>query len=109
MKKKISNKIFEAENLLKNNNIKKDELKSLERWLGYFQHERLMHLIVTVFTGLCDMISIVVILLSSSYAAFVLSALLTILFIFYIIHYYALENGVQKLCVLVDALHKKAV
>ncbi|MDR1555290.1 MAG: hypothetical protein LBS39_04620 [Campylobacteraceae bacterium] len=108
MKKKISNKILEAENLLKENSAAKDDIDNLNRWLGYFQHERLIHLIVTVFVGLSDMISIIVLFLASNYVAFALTVLLSILFIFYIIHYYVLENGVQKLYDLIDALHKKA-
>ncbi|MDR2100283.1 MAG: hypothetical protein LBP40_05625 [Campylobacteraceae bacterium] len=107
MRKKISDKIACANELLKKKSVSKEELSDLKRWLGYFQHERLIHLIVTVFTGLCEMISIIVLLLSTNYAAVALTALIGILFIFYIIHYYILENGVQKLYGLIDALGEK--
>jgi hypothetical protein len=106
MKKRVANKIIWAEDLVKKGTVTKEDLDSLKCHLSCFQHERLIHLIVTVFVGLADMISVVVMFLTSNYAAFALMALLSILFIFYIVHYYALENGVQKLYFLLDKMMK---
>ncbi|MDR1008603.1 MAG: hypothetical protein LBL65_08625 [Campylobacteraceae bacterium] len=108
MKKTLSRKISLAENLVKTKNLNKDDLDDFKGWIEFFRHERLIHLIATVFVGLCDMISIVIITISVSYSALILSALLTVLLIFYIAHYYALENGTQKLYLLFDEMIKIA-
>jgi hypothetical protein len=106
MKKTLARKISWADELIRTKSADKDDLDDLKGWIEFFRHERLIHLIVTVFVGLCDMISIVIIMLSASYSPFILSAALTLLFIFYIAHYYALENGTQKLYLLFDEMTK---
>lgn len=65
--------------------------------IRFFQHERLIHLIVTVLFALMTT-SVVVGLVSSSniWLAILLIPLLILLFP-YINHYYLLENGVQKM------------
>lgn len=68
-----------------------------------FQHERLIHLLVTLFFSLLLVASVTAWLLASAAipALFIpLGALTIILFaldVAYIIHYYHLENGVQSL------------
>ncbi|MDR0762381.1 MAG: hypothetical protein LBF13_04975 [Campylobacteraceae bacterium] len=106
MKKTLSHKLLWVEELIKTKRATENDLSDLKGWIEFFRHERLIHLIVTVFVGLCDMISIIIIILSTNYSSFILSALLTILFIFYIFHYYALENGTQKLYLLLDEMTK---
>ncbi|MDR1615151.1 MAG: hypothetical protein LBS26_06265 [Campylobacteraceae bacterium] len=106
MKKRLLNTIFKAEELIKTKTVKNADIRELKRNIGYFQHERFIHLIVTVFVGLCDMMSIIIILLAANYATFILSALLTALFIAYIAHYYTLENGTQKLYLLLEKMIK---
>jgi hypothetical protein len=106
MKKRIANKIAWAENLVEKGSAAKEDLDSLKYHIGCFQHERLIHLMVTIFVGLSDMISVIVLFLASNYASFALTTLLSILFIFYIIHYYVLENGTQKLYFLSDEMAK---
>jgi hypothetical protein len=106
VKKTLSHKLLWVEELIKTKRATENDLSDLKGWIEFFRHERLIHLIVTVFVGLCDMISIIIIILSTNYSSFILSALLTILFIFYIFHYYALENGTQKLYLLLDEMTK---
>lgn len=77
-----------------------DWTKAIENHLTqirFFQHERLIHLIVTVLFALMTT-SVVVGLVSSSniWLAILLIPLLILLFP-YINHYYLLENGVQKM------------
>ncbi|MDR1977056.1 MAG: hypothetical protein LBQ18_08735 [Campylobacteraceae bacterium] len=104
MKKRLLNTISKAEDKIKSGTASAADVEGLKYDIAIFQHERLVHLIVSVFVGLCDMISIVIILLSSAAASFALSAVLTVLFIFYIAHYYTLENGTQKLYGLLDEM-----
>ena len=74
-----------------------DLLKEFEIKIGYFQHERLIHLIVTVLFALLEMSSIYVLLLSPSLAAIVFCIMFMVLLVPYVMHYYFLENSVQKM------------
>lgn len=88
-----------------------DFYKELENLIDYhnetikiFQHERLIHLIVTFFFAILFLISVFVsiyIATTSSLALLSMSTIIVIiLFItetFYIHHYYQLENGTQSL------------
>ena len=65
--------------------------------IKFFQHERLIHLIVTVFVGSMTILFLLFGLLTSNIMLFILFAATLILFIPYIFYYYFLENGVQKL------------
>ena len=72
--------------------------------IQFFQHERLIHLIVTVTFALLTVLSIFTFLALTQIGLLVLSALLIILLVPYIRHYYILENGVQKLYTYYDKL-----
>lgn len=64
-----------------------------------FQHERLIHLLVTFFFAEL-LLATILVYLSLTYLLWPLIALIVILFVlelFYIRHYYQLENGVQSL------------
>lgn len=70
--------------------------------IQFFQHERLIHLIVTVTFAVLMMISMIGFCLCETIAFLILEGLLFILLIPYIRHYYFLENGVQKLYSIYD-------
>ena len=65
--------------------------------IQFFQHERLVHLIVTVLFALLAVITILASLIIQEPAVFLLCLMFFVLLIPYIRHYYILENGVQKL------------
>lgn len=71
--------------------------KDLLIQIRFFQHERLIHLIVTALFALLTVITLLANLFLSQPILLVLSFLFLILLIPYIRHYYILENGVQKL------------
>jgi ABC-type antimicrobial peptide transport system permease subunit len=80
--------------------------------VAFFQHERLIHLIVTVLFAVLEIMSILgtVVLAameSGNIAMSLLTILLLILLIPYIRHYYILENEVQKMYVQYDKLLEK--
>ena len=80
--------------------------------VAFFQHERLIHLIVTVLFAVLEIISILgTIILSAmesgNIAMSILTILLLVLLIPYIRHYYILENEVQKMYVQYDKLLEK--
>jgi hypothetical protein len=78
----------------------RDKLKELlayhDQQIHWMQHERLVHLIVTLFVCLFTMIVFYFSVLQTSVPAIILFVVLLILSGAYLIHYYRLENGVQK-------------
>lgn len=80
--------------------------------IAFFQHERLIHLIVTVLFAMLEIMSILgTVILSAmesgNIAISILTILLLVLLIPYIRHYYILENEVQKMYVQYDKLLEK--
>lgn len=65
--------------------------------VAFFQHERLVHLIVTVCFALMTVITAVAAAVSGYLPLLALVAMLLVLLIPYIAHYYLLENEVQKM------------
>ena len=92
-----------------------DWAKVLEEHLvqvAFFQHERLIHLIVTVLFAVLEIMSILgTVILSAlekgNIALAIMTVLLLVLLIPYIRHYYILENEVQKMYTQYDELLKK--
>ena len=74
--------------------------------VGFFQHERLIHLIVTVTFALLEMLAIVLSVISDSLFTLLLPIVILILLIPYIRHYYILENEVQKMYVQYDRMQR---
>lgn len=74
-----------------------DKLKEHLVQVGFFQHERLIHLIVTVTFALLEMLAIVLSVISNSLFTLLLPIVILILLIPYIRHYYILENEVKKM------------
>ena len=88
-KKKISNETIE------NHLIK----------IGFFQHERLIHLLVTLFYAGLFLIFFVLGFVHPIF--FSITLMLLVFLICYIIHYFRLENGVQYLYKQYDCMLKK--
>lgn len=74
--------------------------------IGFFQHERLIHLIVTVLFALMTILIFILGVTEFSLWTGVLLLLLLALLIPYIRHYYLLENGTQKLYQYYDKLEE---
>ena len=74
--------------------------------VGFFQHERLIHLIVTVTFALLEMLAIVLSVISDSLFTLLLPMVILILLVPYIRHYYILENEVQKMYVQYDRMQR---
>lgn len=65
--------------------------------VSFFQHERLIHLIVTVTFAVLTMIALAVYCIAEFIPMLMLIVLLLVLLVPYIGHYYTLENEVQKM------------
>lgn len=74
--------------------------------IGFFQHERLIHLIVTVLFALMTILVFILGVTNFALWTGVLLLLLLALLIPYIKHYYLLENGTQKLYEYYDKLEE---
>lgn len=83
-----------------------DKLKEHLVQVGFFQHERLIHLIVTVTFALLEMLAIVLSVISDSLFTLLLPIVILILLIPYIRHYYILENEVQKMYAQYDRMRR---
>lgn len=77
------------------------------RKISFFQHERLVHLIVTVLFAVMDVIMLAVSFFAFNFSCVLLMVFFTMLLIPYIFHYYFLENSVQKMYVQYDMLRTK--
>lgn len=94
MKVKLKNYIKEQE---RKKEYSKEELEDLLTWIFFFQHERLIHLIVTFFVGISTILLLIATLYFETIPLLLLFIILLLLFIPYIFYYYHLENGVQSL------------
>ena len=72
--------------------------------IQFFQHERLIHLIVTITVAILLMLAFGFFSATGELYIFLIAILLLLLFFPYIIHYYHLENGVQQLYKQYDAM-----
>lgn len=97
MKIKLKDYIKELEEKINHKKIEKEEIENLYTWILFFQHERLVHLIVTFFTGISTILFLLGLLYFSTIPLLLLFLITLFLFIPYIFYYYYLENGVQKL------------
>ena len=86
------------------NEVLDKEIHSLWEWILFFQHERLIHLLVTLLFACLTFLSFSVFLITNSLPVIVLFVLFLVLLVPYIFHYYHLENGVQQLYELYDQL-----
>lgn len=100
MKQRILNYRMKVDRLLEQNDADENWNKVLEEHLvqiSFFQHERLIHLIVTVTFALLAITSLLVALLFPQVSSYLLFAAVMVLLVPYISHYYLLENETQKM------------
>lgn len=110
MKKRILSYMERVNKILNENNADTDWNALLSEHLvqvGFFQHERLIHLIVTVTFALLAVISIGILYVRPNLFIIGLLVLELVLLVPYISHYYLLENNVQKMYVQYDRIRKK--
>ncbi len=104
MKKYLYNYIDEIDNLINNNKINKDIIDNHLIKISFFQHERLIHLLVTLFYAFIFLIFMGLGFIH--YIFFIIDVILLIFLICYIIHYFKLEYGVQYLYRQYDKMKK---
>lgn len=82
-------------------------LRNHERILAAMQHERLIHLLVTLAFGIFLLVSLCIVQLFPSPVVYLLPGLFFIMLIFYVAHYFFLENTIQRWYELTDEIVKK--
>lgn len=75
----------------------KKTLKHHRETIKFMQHERLIHLLVTLAFGIKFLVAMMFTLVKPSGFLLVIDGLLLCLVVPYVFHYFKLENGVQKL------------
>lgn len=108
MEKRLLNYLLYIEETVKNPKDADAAKEELLVQIGFFAHERLVHLIVTVTFAVLTMIAVVAFLITEKMVVIVLVVALMVLLIPYVRHYYILENGVQKLYTYYDKLQECA-
>ena len=75
--------------------------------IGFFQHERHIHLLVTLAFALMTLGAALTAVLTSQITVVALMLMLLVLLVPYIVHYYHLENDTQKLYAQYDRMLEK--
>lgn len=110
MGKKLKKYILFIQGLLNDENGIEDipQLKqSLLAEIEFWQHERLIHLLVTVLFAVLTMAVLLVSMFYVSLPLLLLLLLFLALLVPYLRHYYILENGVQKLYTFYEELLRR--
>ncbi len=106
MGKKLKSYILLLQTLIDSGKI--EDIDALKRELlveiGFWQHERLIHLLVTILFALLTMSVFILILFYQTWGVLLLLAAMLCLLVPYIRHYFILENGVQALYVVYENL-----
>ena len=105
MKKSITDYVKEIDTKIEKNidlnNLKDEHLIKI----GFYQHERLIHLLVTLFYGLFMLLSIVMAYFNP--LAIIIMLIFMVFLIFYVKHYFFLENNVQYMYKQYDRIVEK--
>lgn len=84
------------------------ELSRLLVRIGFFSHERLIHLLVTLGFAVFFLISLFMSLTVGGVGLYILTVLFLVLLVPYIKHYYFLENSVQNMYLIYNQLEHLA-
>ena len=96
------------ENIIKLSDEQKKQLtEGLLVQIQFFQHERLIHLIVTHLFAMITIVTMVGMMYFKTLSMFLLFALEMSLVLPYIVHYYHLENGTQYLYSIYDRINRE--
>lgn len=72
--------------------------------IDFFKHERLIHLMVTLFTSILMLSSLYFSIKTGEVLIFVIFGILFITTIFYILHYFFIENALLKMYKITDKI-----
>jgi uncharacterized membrane protein len=90
----VTELIREHQALLEEDRSDADFLSYHLKQIGFLQHERLVHLLVMLFVIFCMLTFMALFLFLDIFLFLIICILLLILTLFYVFHYYRLENTV---------------
>ena len=102
MKKYIIKYIEEIDKKIENKQITKEDIENHLIKISFFQHERLIHLIVTVSYAVFMFLSIILFL--NEWLFVIITYLILIILLFYVKYYFFIENRTQYLYVQYDKM-----
>ena len=113
MKERILNYMAYIDQLLADDAGKNEEdyekfMEEHKLQLTFFMHERLVHLLVTLTFALLAFATFFALVFACQPGLVALFIALLVLLVPYIMHYYLLENGVQKMYRQYDEMYKRA-
>lgn len=97
MKNEIKDYIKEVKHKISANEISENLAEEMRTRIGFYQHERLVHLIVTMTFAIMTVISFFMLAGGATLLTVGLSLLFLVLTVPYVMHYYFLENSVQEM------------
>lgn len=109
MKKRIQNYMQQVDTMLAEANPSTNWERVLQdhlTQLSFYQHERLVHFLVTMLVAILMLLSVGIALIASYPYMLLASAGLFVLLCPYIMHYFFLENAVQAMYVQYDQIWK---
>ena len=95
MKNYLEDYINEIDKKINNKQITKNDIEKHLIKIKFFQHERLVHLLVTLFYAMYLFISIIIFLKIWQFV--IITYIILIILLFYVKHYFFLETRVQYL------------
>ena len=95
MREYLGDYVKEIDKKIKDKNITDKDIENHLIKIKFFQHERLIHLLVTLFYGV--FVFLAVIISFKTWLFLIILYLALIVLIFYVRHYFFLENHVQYL------------
>lgn len=111
MERKLKNHIAWLESLENEEKFNGDFRSVMQQIIEnrkYFQHERMIHLIVTLGFGIFLLLTFCLFTAQAELKVGILLLVLFVLESLYIVHYYRLENGVQKIWEIEQRLYEKS-
>lgn len=101
--------IKEVEEKLRNKKTNYKELADdILVHLGFFKHERLIHLLVTMLVSIVTVILLVTTFFVENLILLIILLIFVVLEFFYMKHYYFLENSVQYIYTLYNEAYEKS-
>lgn len=97
MKNEIKDYITEIKQKISTGDVTENLAEEMLIRIGFYQHERLVHLIVTMTFATMTVISFFMLASAASLLTVGLSLLFLALTVPYVMHYYFLENSVQEM------------
>ncbi|MCR5603395.1 MAG: hypothetical protein K6G27_06805 [Lachnospiraceae bacterium] len=107
MRDRILNYRNRIDNLISMNSRETDWDKVIAEHLiqiGFFQHERLIHWLVTMLFALLTFMAVGIYLITGAVYVLALIGILLVLLVPYIMHYYLLENETQRMYAQYDVM-----